>query len=75
MSSVPQHTKREGRLKGVKVGIGPGEVDMLNGRVGGAHFAQQNKTVFLLNRDNVFQLIGVDYGGPAGARREAASNL
>ena len=50
-------------------------------RVGGAHFAQQNKTAFLLNRYIVFRFIGVDYEGceadrpSAGARREAASTI
>ena len=29
--------------------------------MGEAHFAQQNKTTFLLNR-YIFQFIGVDYG-------------
>ena len=34
-----------------------------NGQVGRAHFAQQNKTVFLLIVYEIFHFIGVDYGG------------
>ena len=60
--------QRAGLRRGVKMGIGHGEANMLNpiniikGRMSEAHFAQQNKTTFLLNCYKVFQFIGVGYG-------------
>ena len=44
-------------------------------RVGRAHFAQQNKTAFLLIVYKVFQFIGVNYGGREGDRPSARVRL